>query len=178
MLITLIGYYFQPPTRREKLIALRRVNPPNEIDPYKQVKNHIEKKGYPYVVAFGDSHIVRLARYARNQRTPEADRKRLKRFYYVAVGGTKINTCLDEFEGKNLPVHKQFLSDQILKLYIKNPKCDYLALSIGSNDVDEIDRYTKVRYHRDLKNHHHKAETDLQVATWITELKAFQKLIL
>ncbi len=168
----------QPPTEEELSIAYGRAFGEEENDPFAEVNWIIKQKGYPAVACIGSSHVTHWAQFRRSKFTKDIDRQRLARFRFAGVGGTKLINMIRQIGGLDLPPRKRHLGDQWAKLAVHKHKIQYAILAIGSNDVDDCDRYLKARYIKDAASKEHKKETSAALAQWYKDLVGHQKLII
>ncbi len=169
---------FQPPTDDEKATAISRAYPYEEQDPLRMVRPYIEAHGYPRTVAIGSSHITHWDTYRRMLPRDSEEYKFLRNCTFAGVGGLKLKNAIDWLEGIGLPPPKKHLGNQWLKLKKMHKRPQYVFWAAGSNDCDDIDRFSKHNSRRSLTDLKHKREVLATLADWLTELKEYQtKLI-
>ena len=102
------------------------------------------------MLLIGASHINHLESFVKGRHTPTKFSYPFSRSFFLGVGGTKWETCLKHFEGKELTTSNKHRGNQWAKFHTSSIKPAYTIISLGSNSVDETDK--KIRK---LKNNPH-----------------------
>ncbi len=165
-----------PPTDDEKKIGWGRAYGSN-TDPYKQVRRHIDERGFPRIVCIGSSHVTHWASYRRRLRGDNPDRDVLAHFTFAGVGGVKLINLIDQIGGIGLPKKKAYLGNQWLKLAKLHKKPAYCVLMVGSNDCKDVHHFTKARARKCVESTTCKSATLKEIAKWFTDLKYHQMKI-
>ena len=98
----------------------------------------------------GDSHVTHWASFARAFRTSDDDKLKLSNFRFVGVGGSTLESCIDDIQGKNLPKRKRYLKDQWASVTGSTFVPDFIIFIIGSNSVDRVDKTMRRMYKQGL----------------------------
>ena len=96
--------------------------------------------GKPQMLIIGASHVKHLESFVQNKNTPFKFSLPFRRTFFLAVGGTKWETCLQHFQGKELTTNNTYLGDQWRKFYESKIQPDYTIILLGSNSVDSFDK--------------------------------------
>ena len=133
----------QAPSRKEYEEAHAHAFDITGPDPFKQAAAGIREHGYPKVLVVGASHGTHWASFAISPNTSEDDAKKLETVKFASVGGATLDNIISWVQGINLPAKKRKLRNQWREIYETGFNLDFILFTIGSNTVDEIDRYAK-----------------------------------
>ena len=103
---------------------------------------HMKKKGVgpPPMLLIGASHINHLESFINSRHTPFKYSLPFRRSFFLGVGGTKWESCLEHFRGRHLTTSNKHRGNQWSKFHKSGIKPVYTVISLGSNSVDETDK--------------------------------------
>ena len=92
------------------------------------------------MLLIGASHINHLESFVNSRHTPFKYSLPFRKTFFIGVGGTKWEKCLEHFNGRQLTTSNKHRGDQWSKYYTSGIKPVYRVISMGSNSVDETDQ--------------------------------------
>ena len=136
---------FQKHLPGELELARQRVALANLQCVVKDAVKHFDVIGSPPMLFVGASHVSRLEEYVTNKNTPRSYCKPFENSFFIYVGGTNWEECLQHFCGEHLSPRQEAKEkgNQWLTYYKSKITPLYTVIFLCSNSIDEFDRTLK-----------------------------------
>ncbi len=96
--------------------------------------------GVPSLLVIGASHVTHYKEFVQDQHIEDKYKKLFGRSFFLGVGGTDWESCIDHFEGKRLSERNKHLGNQWSQFHASGIKPNYTIIILGSNSIDSFDR--------------------------------------
>ena len=121
--------------------------------------------GVPSMLVVGASHVTHYKEFIDNPHVEQKYKTLFSRSFFLGVGGTDWESCLNHFSGINLSDRNKHLGDQWSQFFKSGIKPNYTLIILGSNSIDSFDRRV-----REIEQHSSRREVAWKRAN--TEMNA------